>query len=1570
MKLSRLISVFTLFLITSFIGKHTYADHIIGSDISYTCGDTAGIYDITFNFYRDCNGCYVLGQSPRCGTTENCGSSLTAPTSLSVKCLTSGQSTNVNTISMTRQSIIDITPTCRTDKSRCQQPCNGSFPYGIEKHTFTGRVDLRSSISGGCCDFEISVLLYVRNVGITTGQSQQSFYTSCEINACQAPCNSSPTLSNDPVAILCCNQPYSFNNGAVDTADLDSISYSFAPAYRGQNLICNYNGTRTYLNPIATYYPGSLNYPYTNPNATPPIGTYLNPETGDIIFTPVNCTEVAVVVVQMIEWRKDSTGTYKQIGITRRDMQFIVMSCPDNNPPIINGPFSYSVCAGSQICFNVTTNDIVYVPPPPATAPPPDTVKVTWNQGIPGASFTIVNPLARLQTGRFCWTPSLNHAKDLPYTFTVTARDNACPLNAVTVRSFRVKVKHRAEAERDIDTLPCGEYAFESLPITGFRGTPSYRWEILDSNSNIMFNPKIAKFRSTATFLSFQKQDTILFRRGGTYIIKHTINNQPNNCPSIYLDTLVVPPLLEANLSLGPDTFICAGTTLRLEPYVYNATPPINYQWSTMGVTDDGDFQFNVTSNFADTLEFFEIQVPANQVDTAVSIIITDQTGCTSEDTIQVFLKENPQAHLGPDIRLCTYDSTLIIPSYDTAYWVDRILMDTIRQGDTLWKEWYLNGGAIPFSYDDSVTINVRGEYVLKVYDSLGCFDTDTLFLFVNDTVTADAGPDQIHCFDDTVRLAAGGLDTMGNGKSGLYRWYDITSLPRLLLGTNSNYDFPAQTTTEYQLDLYVTEGGVECYDADSILVTVNPLPVIDIKGDKQVCCDYGPISMNFDINSPTGGSWSCWEFPFLVNANTFFTDSACGLINAPATNVRTYVTYGYTDPTTGCYNSDSLQIQVDALPNTYLNETVFCQDAEEVTLKDAVVVSPATYLGTPSWKCLDCNGNDFSNMLVDSGLVAGITDYRLRIGEDYYTLENPDKDTIVLEFTYVNERGCRSKDTVSMQIWRVPTITFSQMDPLCWNDGEVSLNLQSGVNLTDGVWSVVNDTTIGGTTYSNITNLGGLSADSINTFNSNTNGGEYYLRYTHTSTGCPVINDTILIINPLPTITIDPFDRQPPRYCEDMADVPLNVNPTGGTWTSTDPSAIVGGNSFSPGNATVHSSDIWFYYNYTSPSTGCQNVDSISAVVEPLPILSVPNDTVFCRPDGQMALDLNFGINASNHGGVGYYSTDLFGNKDRYTLAGDDQSVDVDIDLITDSAETFRVIVLATGLGSCSDVDDAFDIVVNPIPEADIIPSNPNGCNPVTSDFAVQINNKVNPNTANYAWTMGEGSTSNSPTPTATYTTDGTNNVTLTLTSDKGCVAVFNSSIDVYPLPTADFVPNPNNYTTAALPRFYFTDQSTVPNVLGSTITDHFWDFDDFNNRSGDKSTEKDPSYFYSADTATYHVKLVVTTNYGCKDSFYHPVVVGPDLIVYIPNAFTPDNSGPGQNEGFHAIISGEKTMDLIIFNRWGEIMFQTTEKDKKWDGTYKGLPAQQDVYAYQLKVIALNDKEYTYSGTITLVR
>jgi hypothetical protein len=117
-------------------------------------------------------------------------------------------------------------------------------------------------------------------------------------------------------------------------------------------------------------------------------------------------------------------------------MQFSTKVCSNNYPPkITNTNFTYETCAGQQICFDVTTDDKIYSPPAPLPAPAPDSVRLAWNNGIRGATFTIQNKDSLHQTGRFCWTPDTSKISTIPYYFVAIARDDACPLNAKTLRA-------------------------------------------------------------------------------------------------------------------------------------------------------------------------------------------------------------------------------------------------------------------------------------------------------------------------------------------------------------------------------------------------------------------------------------------------------------------------------------------------------------------------------------------------------------------------------------------------------------------------------------------------------------------------------------------------------------------------------------------------------------------------------------------------------------------------------------------------------------------------------------------------------------------------------------------------------------------------------------------------------------------------------------------------------------------------------------------------------------------------------------------------------------------------------
>ncbi len=90
------------------------------------------------------------------------------------------------------------------------------------------------------------------------------------------------------------------------------------------------------------------------------------------------------------------------------------------------------------------------------------------------------------------------------------------------------------------------------------------------------------------------------------------------------------------------------------------------------------------------------------------------------------------------------------------------------------------------------------------------------------------------------------------------------------------------------------------------------------------------------------------------------------------------------------------------------------------------------------------------------------------------------------------------------------------------------------------------------------------------------------------------------------------------------------------------------------------------------------------------------------------------------------------------------------------------------------------------------------------------------------------------------------------------------------------------------------------------------------------------------------------------------------PPLSVFIPNAFTPN--GDGINDTFGVKGEGIKKFTMRIFDRWGEVIFESHSPKQQWDGTYEGKPAQSDVYVYQFT--AAGEKAETKSGSVTLVR
>jgi gliding motility-associated-like protein len=157
---------------------------------------------------------------------------------------------------------------------------------------------------------------------------------------------------------------------------------------------------------------------------------------------------------------------------------------------------------------------------------------------------------------------------------------------------------------------------------------------------------------------------------------------------------------------------------------------------------------------------------------------------------------------------------------------------------------------------------------------------------------------------------------------------------------------------------------------------------------------------------------------------------------------------------------------------------------------------------------------------------------------------------------------------------------------------------------------------------------------------------------------------------------------------------------------------------------------------------------------------------------------------------------------------------------------------------------------------------------------------------------------------------------------------------------------------------------EGLLVNFENTSVDGVTWDWDLGN---GEESNLHSPSSTYNP-WGTYEITLIAYNEIGCSDTITKPLYVKPEFYVYAPNAFTPDD-GRFNNEYGVSIIGATK-FEFQIFNRWGEMIFYTTDPYFSWDGTYNGHKVADGVLVYRMYV---TDREYIvheYEGTITILR
>ena len=252
-----------------------------------------------------------------------------------------------------------------------------------------------------------------------------------------------------------------------------------------------------------------------------------------------------------------------------------------------------------------------------------------------------------------------------------------------------------------------------------------------------------------------------------------------------------------------------------------------------------------------------------------------------------------------------------------------------------------------------------------------------------------------------------------------------------------------------------------------------------------------------------------------------------------------------------------------------------------------------------------------------------------------------------------------------------------------------------------------------------------------------------------------------------------------------------------------------------------------------------------------------------------------------------------------------------------------FEKYTITPQLNSCigKTVDVIVTVVLNPV--VSVTPSQTVGCVPVKVEFK---NQTIGAST--YQWYFGDGKTSNLFDPIHIYNEAGCYDVTLVASSSNGCVSkMVYPSLECFELaPIASLVADPTR----------ISNQNPVSKLINNSInaSSYSWDFND----GTPLSSESALTHTFPSDVITkYQVTLVAYNHLGCSDTAITIINIFEDLVYFIPNTFTPNEDS--HNDTFKPVfVSGYDPYEftMLIFDRWGEVLFESHDATVGWSGRY----------------------------------
>lgn len=370
-----------------------------------------------------------------------------------------------------------------------------------------------------------------------------------------------------------------------------------------------------------------------------------------------------------------------------------------------------------------------------------------------------------------------------------------------------------------------------------------------------------------------------------------------------------------------------------------------------------------------------------------------------------------------------------------------------------------------------------------------------------------------------------------------------------------------------------------------------------------------------------------------------------------------------------------------------------------------------------------------------------------------------------------------------------------------------------------------------------------------------------------------------------------------------------------------------------------ISTSDTSINYYLTVTLGFCSDTDTVILTVNPV------QQAFFAPPRPQCFNGQSFEFNP-------FYGV-VPGALLQWIINGDTLAGPTISDFSFSSAGTQNITLLAQTPGCATDTYSS-TVLVKENPDVSFSAAPPEGCIPLEVGFQ-----NLSPSLpgASFIWNFDDASIDTINNPVHTYLSEGSYLPSLTIISADTCSGTdtLDTPIIVSALPNALFTAEPL-IASSSNPEFNFTAAFSGSGCVF-----------DFGDGSLDSACITTHSY---ADTGTYTVTLTITTPGGCADTFSLNVQVFEDYALYIPNAFSPNTDNI--NDQFKMYGVGVTDFHIKVFNRRGQIVWESENLDSTWDGTWlnKNSECPAGIYAYEARLTDSRRKKHVIRNRITIIR